>query len=281
MIGVSLPLGILKNEPQTEAQALLLEQYGGRDNLLKEFKKLKVDSIELRSIKAGFSAQEVQICTQAVFENGLTCTIHGKLEEVGSEVFFENLIGVIRQFPCGIDELILTVHSPKDSKDDEVNRANSVKLLTRFAKFALQNQMPVQFALENNRIHSNVPSIVTCEGVLSIVNEVNLPNVGICWDFGHIYSNHVNFPEVAELVSPEHFIKKVIHTHIHAYEGRTHFPFMGNATLPLEQYCALLRQGGYKGIYNLELDIERFYKLYSPRQAFELSISTLKQCLDT
>jgi sugar phosphate isomerase/epimerase len=140
-------------------------------------------------------------------------------------------------------------------------------------------QMPVLFALENNRVHSNESSIVTCEGVLSIVEEINLPNVGICWDFGHTYSNYVNFPEVAELTYPEPFIKRVVHTHIHAYEGRTHFPFMGKAALPLDQYCNQLVQVEYKGIYNLELDIERFYKVYSPRQAFEASILALRRCL--
>ncbi|NLB43203.1 MAG: sugar phosphate isomerase/epimerase, partial [Clostridiales bacterium] len=243
-------------------------------------KKQGVGSIELRAINAGFSAQEVLACTQAVFDNGLTCTIHGHLEAVDNDVFFNNINSVVERFPNGLEQLMLTVHSPKDSEDNEENRKKSVKLLTRFAKFALQKQMPVHFALENNRIHSNVPSIVNCEGVLSIVNEVNLPNVGICWDFGHVYSNLINFANVPELNSPEAFMKKVVHTHIHAYKGKTHFPFMGDTALPLVQYCNSLKQGGYTGIYNLELDIERFYLQYSPREALETSISELKQCLN-
>lgn len=280
MIGVSLPPGILKGEPQTEAQKVLLEQYGGRDCLLRGLKKLGVRSIELRAINPGNSAQEVEACTQPVFDNGLTCTIHGKLEGVDSEKFFSNINPVIEKFPDGVEQLMLTVHSPKNSEDSVANRRESIKLLTRFGNYCLQKQMPVYLALENNRIHSSNPSIVSCEGVLSIVEEVNLINVGICWDFGHYYSNLTNYPDVPELDSPEAFIKKVVHTHIHAYEGRTHFPFMGDVALPLLQYCELLKQGDYTGVYNLELDIERFYLKYSPREAFETSISVLQQCLN-
>lgn len=281
MIGVSLPLGILKDDPQTKAQVILLEQYGGRDCFLKELRNQGVGSIELRAINTGILAQEVQTCTQAVFDNGLSCTIHGQLESVDNGEFFDNINSVVEKFPNVLEQLILTVHSPRDSEDNGENRKNSVKLLRRFACYALQERMPVHFALENNRIHSNAASIVNCEGVLSIVDEVNLPNVGVCWDFGHVYSNHMNFPNMPELSSPEAFMKKVIHTHIHAYEGKTHFPFMGDATLPLLEYCELLKQGGYTGIYNLELDIERFHLKYSPREAFETSISVLKQCLNT
>ena len=280
MIGVSLPLGILKDKPATEAQTLLLSQYGGRDKLLEDLKKQGIASVELRSIGPKTLVRDVNECVQAVFDAGLTCTIHGKLANIGSEEFFSNLNTVVSRFPHVLEHLMLTVHSPKDSEDNETNRSSSVKLLSRFGAFALEKQMPVCFALENNRIHSNIPTISTCDGVLSIVEEVGLPNVGICWDFGHVYSNILNFPDAGpEPALPDPFLSRVVHTHIHAYQGRTHFPFMGEAELPLFDYCLMLVQAGYAGIFNLELDIERFYRLYSPREAFETSISVLKECL--
>ena len=80
------------------------------------------------------------------------------------------------------------------------------------------------------------------------------------------------------MTPPRDFLAYTIHTHIHGLSGRTHFPIDGS-NIPIKQYCTLLSEQNYSGVYNLELDFNRFYLDIEPRKALEDSVDVLRQIL--
>ena len=171
----------------------------------------------------------------------------------------------------------VTVHSARTGSET-LDRAATIRLLRLLADYAGRRGINVSLALENNRIHASGLSIVQCGGVYSTVREVNRPNVGTCFDFGHLYSNFLTYPEVTPFLPPDGFLRRAVQTHIHGVKGITHFPLLEGA-LPLEDYLRHLRAAGYRGIYNLELESGRFWREIEPRDGFELSVDRLKKTL--
>ncbi|MBQ8955000.1 MAG: sugar phosphate isomerase/epimerase, partial [Clostridia bacterium] len=172
----------------------------------------------------------------------------------------------------------LTVHSARTGSET-LDRAATICLLGQWADYAERERLNVTLALENNRIHSSGLSIVECDGVIATVREVNRPNVGTCFDFGHLYSNFLTYPECTPFLPPDGFLQAALQTHIHGVKGITHYPLL-EGSLPLEDYLRHLRAAGYRGIYNLELESGRFWREIEPREGFELSIARLRACLE-
>lgn len=278
MIGTSLPLGVLTQNPVCEADKRLLDDYGGIKALLSAFRALGVRSIELRSVKAHADAKALADCAHAVLDAGLHMTIHAALDDLPAEVFFENLRPALELLPADHPVVPLTVHSMKTG-DEMRDRAATVRLLSAWGRFAAERCFPVRLALENNRIHESGLSIVDCGGVISTVREVGLENVGVCFDFGHLYSNFVSYPECTPYLPDDAFLRAAIHTHIHALAHTTHYPLTAGK-LPLEAYIQNLKRCGYRGVYNLELECGRFWQEVDPRAAFEGSIAALQSCLE-
>lgn len=277
MIGTSLPLGVLTQNPACEADRRLLADYGGIRALLAAFRAMGVGAVELRSVKSHADANMLAACARAVLDADLAVTIHAALDELPAEAFFENLRPALDRLPGGHPIVPLTVHSMKTG-DEVRDRAATVRLLSAWGRFAGARRLPVKLALENNRIHRSGLSIVDCDGVISTVREVGLENVGVCFDFGHLYSNFVSYPECTPYLPGDDFLRAAIHTHIHALAHTTHYP-LSAGRLPLEDYIRQLRRCGYRGIYNLELECGRFWKAVDPREAFESSIAFLGNCL--
>lgn len=277
MIGTSLPLGVLTDSPVCEADKCLLDSYGGCKNLLAAFRKMGVESVELRSVRTDTAGALLAKCVSAVLGSGLNVTIHATLADVSAEAFFKSLSPATKLLPEGHPVVPLTLHSAK-SGDELRDRAATIRILKRWGRYALDRNLPVIFALENNRIHSSGLSIVDCDGVISTVREVGLENVGTCFDFGHLYSNFTSYPECTPFLPSEPFVQAAVHTHIHGLAHTTHYPLTDD-NLPLEEYIIQLQKAGYRGIYNLELESGRFWQAVEPRRAFETSIERLKGCL--
>ena len=277
MIGTSLPLGVLTQNPACEADKRLLDDYGGIRAMLAAFREMGVGAVELRSVKAHADAETLAACARAVLDADLAVTIHAALDELPAEAFFENLRPALELLPEGHPIVPLTVHSMKTG-DEMRDRAATVRLLSAWGRFAARRRLPVKLALENNRIHRSGLSIVDCDGVISTVREVGLENVGVCFDFGHLYSNFVSYPECTPYLPGDDFLRAAIHTHIHALAHTTHYPLTAGK-LPLEEYIGQLNRCGYRGIYNLELECGRFWQEVDPREAFEGSVAALKGCL--
>ena len=277
MIGTSLPLGVLTDNPNQEADKRLLDAYGGSRALLAAFRELGVGAIELRALRPDTPREVTETCARAVLDAGLCLTIHATLAELSAEAFFAAAMPALALLPRAHPTVPLTVHSAR-SGSETLDRAATIRLLRLWADYAEARRLNVVLALENNRIHASGLSIVECGGVYSTVREVNRPNVGTCFDFGHLYSNFLTYPECTPFLPPDGFLRRAVQTHIHGVKGITHYPLLEDS-LPLEDYLRHLRAAGYRGVYNLELESGRFWREIEPREGFELSIRRLRSCL--
>ena len=105
---------------------------------------------------------------------------------------------------------------------------------------------------------------------------------GVCWDMGHYAYNIVTLGLPAETCPVRDILGQVIHTHIHSLhhpELDTHFPLQ-RTNEPVKSYLAALRAAGYQGIYNIELEPERYIRVMSPRAGMEQTVSALKEWLE-
>ena len=278
MIGTSLSLGVLTDNPNQEADKRLLDAYGGSRGVLRGLRNVGVGAIELRSLRPETPKDVTVACARAVLDEGLALTIHATLAEMNAEAFFAYLSPALDLLPKDHATVPLTVHSARTGSET-LDRAATVRLLRAWADYAEKKQLNIALALENNRIHASGLSIVDCDGVNSTVREVNRKNVGTCFDFGHLYSNFLTYPECTPFLPPEGFLRAAVQTHIHGVVGITHYPLLDDS-LPLEDYLRHLRAAGYKGIYNLELESGRFWRVIDPRDGFELSVARLRECLE-
>ena len=277
MIGTSLPLGVLTDNPNQEADKRLLDAYGGSRALLRAFRQLGVDAIELRAVRPETPREVTEACARAVLDAGLSLTIHATLAELSAEDFFAEIAPALELLPKDHPAMPVTVHSARTGSET-LDRAATIRLLRLWADYAEGEGLGVVLGLENNRIHASGLSIVQCGGVYSTVREVSRRGVGTCFDFGHLYSNFLTYPECTPFLPPDGFLRSAVQTHIHGVKGITHYPLLEGA-LPLEDYLRHLRAAGYKGIYNLELESGRFWREVEPRDGFELSIHRLKRTL--
>lgn len=277
MIGTSLPLGVLTDNPNQEADKRLLDAYGGSRALLSAFRGLGVGAIELRAVRPDTPREVTAACARAVLNAGLCVTIHATLAELSAEAFFAESAPALELLPKDHPTVPITVHSARGGSMT-LDRAATIRLLRLWADYADRKGLNVALALENNRIHASGLSIVECDGVASTVREVSRRNVGTCFDFGHLYSNFLTYPECTPFLPPDGFLRAAVQTHIHGVRGITHYPLLEDC-LPLEDYLRHLRAAGYRGVYNLELESGRFWREIDPREGFELSIAKLKDTL--
>ena len=257
MIGVSLPFKwLLTGEGLPH----------DRDSLLDSLKQNNVRSIELRTVKPSCSADDVKNIAEMLWSKGFMITVHGKANSVESAVsdIFEPLKSVLNVL-CQ-PSLNVTIH-PIDG--------DNAKMLTVLSNHIRENRLSVTIALENNRLLPDKTEGDSAELVLNAVAEVDRPEIGICFDFGHyIYYRAKNRPDEPYLLPPKEFFKRVIHTHIHGLSGlKTHFPLDGQ-NMPLGEIFNKL-SFEYFGLYNLELDFSRFKD--EPRSALLQSVKVLDE----
>ena len=269
-IGVSLPFEILTDSVQDNPACWeLLSAYGGDlGQMLCALHTGDVGSIELRAVNSTdpkLIARAVKSCTDA----GLQAAIHGNMHTYNKPDDFFDQYSLL---PAST-RYIIVLHALKDMD-------STVSALQDLAAYGDKNMPNLFFALENERDKPGGTACQSCEKVAEALVSVAHPRVGACWDFGHFYNNVIKSTESASL--PEDFLDYVIHTHIHGLglAGRMHFPIDGS-NLPIREYCNLLTGRDYAGVYNLELDFDRFYLNMEPRKSLEDSIDVLKQALDS
>ena len=256
MIGVSLPF----------FNGLITGFFGGTEILLNKLKDFGVKSVELRAVRADNSPEKVLEAAELLWDNGFNVTVHGDIrnpENAVSDIFtpLSQVLKNLRQ-----RELVVTVHPEP---------CDNVKVLTDIADYIAENNLPVKIALENNRLLPDDSFGDSVALVTQIVKQVNRYEIGICFDMGHFcwYSS-----KVPSAVLPDDFTKRIIHTHIHALRGgTTHFP-LGENELPLKEYIKKF-SFEYFGVYNIELEQNRFNGLYEPLEAFEISTAALCSAL--
>lgn len=278
MLGISLAPALLTERPKEEAHKALLNAYGGITSLLADLKNRGIGSIEVRTLAPDSAPEEIALCLAPVVAAGMYFSIHTALSEsVSAAHFFESFRAATERMPQGQSSVCLVVHMLGNALAAKENRAATVIQLKKWAKYALQENLPVRFALENSRKKGVEPIAGECASVLSAVEEIDLENVGICFDFGHFYYNSLNKKEEMRELPTDSFAKRVIHTHIHGlYENNTHFPLTGE-NLPLEAYCYALHQNGYRGIYHLEPEFERSFGKFDLVKGINESVEHLKR----
>ena len=261
MTGVSLPLDWLCGAPHT---------LGNVSAVLNELRLRGVRSVELRTVRATSSPDAVATAAELLWEKGFEITVHASALTVQSAVsdVFSPLQTLLSRLPQ--KKLVITLHPLV---------GDNVVMLKSLADHAEKEGYPICFALENNRLLPDQTEGDSAKLVLSIVEEVDRPNVGICFDMGH-YMYHLlqNHPEDTERLPGKRFRERVIHTHIHALNGkRTHFP-LHLYELPLAQMLAWLNYG-YFGVYNVELDFGRINGILDAEEALYGSVDTLNAAM--
>ena len=225
--------------------------FGDPAIFLKKLKDHGVESIEIRPVPIGCSADEAARVVNEIWNLGLKVTLHADVDSLESAVcdVFYPLEKIFSQNRQG--RIVIIVHPIV---------GDNTAMLKLLSDYIYDNHLPAVIALENNRLMPD-GSVGDCtEVVLDAVICANRDNVGICFDTGHYY-NYVmrNRAETPEILPDKEFMRRVIHTHIHALMGYTpHFP-VGKHSLPLERYMSALPQG-YNGVYDLEIDHYRLVK---------------------
>lgn len=261
MIGISLPFEWLLNgvgEPGIN-----------RNKMLARLKEIGVDSIELRTVLARHSAEDVLSVAEMLWNYGFSITVHSRMhtpESAVSDVFgpLYLLLRNMRQ-----EKLVLVLH---------LIPGDSVAIARALAEHIDENDYPVTIALENNRLMPDESAGDSAEQVLSVVETLNHPKVRICFDFGHYvyYAKKNNLPSP---LPPKKFFNYVVHTHIHALDGlKTHFPLTREYTLPLGEMLEAV-YWRYFGVYNFEPDFPRWGEDIDREAAIIDSVEALKAAM--
>jgi sugar phosphate isomerase/epimerase len=281
-IGFSLPPQYLAEHIASDN--VLFQGLGQPQEALQNLKRRGASSVELRMVRPGMDPALARLAIDNLTKAGLGFTIHGLLppseEQTNTVEGFPSwaLLDVIRETQ---GEVTIPLHA-KFSLEGELEPviAETISALRRLLDERDKRNAPFRFALEINKSKAKVDPSFTWEGVSSIVEEVDHPALGICWDFGHAYYNHRIGLIAAE--PSESFLRKVIHTHIHdlSPEDKTHWPLC-EGIVPLARNCELLQNVGYDGVYNLELDPLRYPNYQNLSDALYNSVTTLKEVVQS
>jgi len=146
-----------------------------------------------------------------------------------------------------------------------------------FLRWALARYPSLTFALENlypdpKRIKTGV----TRAGLLRIVEEIDDPRLGICWDMGHdVLAGRYDLPDDA-------WLQHVYHVHVHDIDPRgvDHYPFM-YGRVPYKTWLPALVQNGFEAIVTLEIKSEQLIPLGMARimEMLVNSISEIRRLL--
>jgi sugar phosphate isomerase/epimerase len=278
--GLSLPVNYLAGSPKTDEDFLYQEHFKQPPVFLKTLKKSGATSIELRAIKATTEPKKASLAAKQILEAGLGTTIHGYLpQSINGYRFSENLspiASIAKMLKKYQMSSTITLHCYRRRNE------NLTKLVDYNADY-IQNliqsihdeKLPLKIALELNRNIGFTDPSVTYDTLVTVWNKINNPEmVGFCWDFGHSFWN--TSKNCLDLLPPEDFLDRVIHTHIHdlSPDGETHWP-LSEGVIPLKEFVSRLKERNYNGTYNLELRPERWHTVKDVNTGIFESMSIL------
>ena len=256
MIGTSLSYRSLVHDREGELAP---------DVLLPKLWAAGVRGVELRAVWSDTDPHEVLSVANLLWDYGFCVTVHSGCETAGNAV--EKVFSPLALMLAHLRQRSLTVTLHPIAGDN-------VAMLRNLADHAKAKGYPVKIALENNRRMPDGTDGDSAALVLDAVKGAERDNVGICFDMGHYAWYAANFLDDPDALPPREFLRRVIHTHIHAYdEGTTHYP-LRTWRAPYKNYIEALAFG-YFGIYNLELEPPRFAKVMGATEGYLTSVSTL------
>ena len=263
-LGVSLSPGILIPGRAGETEKQVLRIFGGASALLRFLRDLGAGSVELRTVAPEDDGGEILAAAEAIWAEGMSVTVHGALpkRETPFGTAYPSMLPLLRQArERQPGPLVFTVHACSAETGDRAAYARLTReILARWCRGAA---LPgLRFALEENREKGKCDPGDSPEGVVSILEGLPEDLCGACFDFGHHCHNMQKAGLPAGTPPPETFLRRTVHTHIHALGvNGTHMPFSPETRLPLEAYLTALAGAGYGGILNLELSFERFGRI--------------------
>lgn len=292
LLGYSLSPDLLRNDPNNEAEHKLLHHFGSPQAMLTYLQNQGIVSIELRNIMRE-EKEDCEPLYRMIWDHGLQITAHGRFEGSREGEHFADdypsLRYALQNYHHYQERLVLTLHAyavTNGSQTGEQLSEASYRQLQRWLKQTAEEDLNVQFIVElTRRLPKKTDPGGSVESLLSLVRRVNDDRCGICWDMGHYYSNcmrdrqYSKRPDnVVEDLPVEEFMKRTMHTHIHGLSDkcRTHFPLVPGESLPLELYVSALQAAGYNGVYNLELDCQRFVDHPQLFEEIEATIERLR-----
>jgi len=160
----------------------------------------------------------------------------------------EKILKAIRDFGEVVGEGIVVVHpeditpvKPFSSKERRKKCVESLGVLASSVK-----QLDVKIALENMRWRRDKPrrTGMYLDEIAEIIQGLDEENVGICFDVGHAYvSEGESLYQTFRTNS-----RRVIHVHLHdnhGYHGDDEHLELGEGTVDLKKFCAVLKEVGY------------------------------------
>lgn len=268
IMGMSLSPAYLAGHPDAPER----RWYGPVDALLRDLADASVQSVELRAVGPGTDVALARAAALQVRSAGFAMTIHGVLPPAGCGSDWQEAVpALVALLEWLRDERArtrgdaspdvpsaVTVHAyAAEDGDARSLAARSAARLAEMGAWVEAQEIPAVLAVELNRAKKTVDPCVTYEGVLSVSRGAGSSRVGICYDFGHAWSNTLT--EGLSEDAPDGFLRRAVHTHIHDVgpTGRTHWP-LTEGRLPLEDFIRRLAGVSYRGVWNLELSPERF-----------------------
>ncbi len=277
-IGLSLPIFYLAGA--AGKSDVYFSVFGEPENFLEKLKALGVDSVELRPVGMNPSPEYTHPAARRVWAAGLETTAHYYLPSAPRAGSFNQIYPELELFVRSLKlygkSTLLTLHSYASGSGGLPQLfSETVKALKLIAKSIEDEGLPVKIAVELNRQKGKNDPGASYSMLVDMLEAADSADIGLCWDFGHSYSNVLN--GLLEKIPPDDFLKKVIHTHVHDLgpKNKTHWP-LGQGRIPLAEFVDALEGSGYSGVYNLELSLERFSGEQNPAGMVEESIKILR-----
>jgi len=277
-----------------ENHHIYLAQNNSFDLFLERLKNDGVTSIEIRKLDRVIDDETYHAYNQSIqkiWDMGLELTIHGDLtgdlEGSSFKEIYPSMTYILEHYAKYQNQLVITLHAlseknqPNHASIEELKQ-QTINRLSDWSKIIEKEKLPIYLALENNRSkEKTIDPGNSCKVVTEMVEAVNSPHVGICWDMGHLYSNLIEGKELQlelnDLPSKE-FLERVFHTHIHALNdmGKTHFPLSEGFDLPIKVYVSALQGVDYPGVLNLELSFDRYAQEMPVNENIMISVEKLQ-----
>lgn len=285
-IGVSLHVGTVLDEPETNAQAVLKAEYGGVQSLFRFLRSMNVASIELRNVRKKMPPEKAIRAIHLCHDAGFDVSIHIAFEECTGAEYTSRVSNVLNEALEGQKSLMLTLHPIASDRDLTAEKYES------WSDVLCKRDERICLALENMRVINPNSEANRLANVYHVVNSISeREGRGLCWDMGH-YAYNIRALGLDSETIPDYIIRKrMVHTHIHSLyipddavlpeempRTDTHYP-IENKNDPVRKYIRTLMADGYSGIYNIELEPERFSSIFSPRYGFETSVVHLMEML--
>jgi sugar phosphate isomerase/epimerase len=169
----------------------------------------------------------------------LSVFVHGPLTpEFSANAWIEDRSAVLRRYDSilrqvaeiareqGSTTLILHAATAPDSSLSS-NEAHTASFLTDLADalFGLTDRARIAIELRAFRASRRTAAAATRDSVLRVVQELDHPDVGICWDVAHDFETSIA-TRSPWTMPDEEFMRRVIHIHIHdiGHDGEPHCP---------------------------------------------------------